>query len=149
MILSFVGQDLCNQSFRGRKDLADADFTGADLRGCDFREAVLSSANFISTKTGKSHKQFLMLTVVTVTVGFAVIGAVAFAFVGEFPSAVAFASILAFAVVVSFAVAGLRAGTFVVAFAVLVSLAFTIALRAYNAFLLERSSEAIYYTIVS
>ncbi len=60
MALSFVGQDLCNQSFRGRKDLAGADFTDADLRGCDFRDAILIGANFTGTKTGQSIQQSSM-----------------------------------------------------------------------------------------
>ncbi|WP_271252073.1 pentapeptide repeat-containing protein [Pseudanabaena sp. Chao 1811] len=61
MALSFVGQDLRNRSFRGRKDLAGADFTNADIRGCDFRDADLTGTNFTNVTTGKSYKQVIVL----------------------------------------------------------------------------------------
>ena len=69
MTLSFVGQDLRHQSFRG-KNLVDADFTGADLRGCDFREAILTGGDFTGVTTGQSYKQFIYLIVVAGAVAF-------------------------------------------------------------------------------
>jgi uncharacterized protein YjbI with pentapeptide repeats len=127
MALSFVGQDLRNQSFRGRKDLAGADFTGADLRGCDFRDLVLIDTNFASVKTGKSHKQLIILitfaflgTTAVVTAGisvgviaqagvfaFALTGAIAFGFAFAFAGAGVVAGMFTFSFVLVFAVAAI------------------------------------------
>ncbi|RCJ40083.1 hypothetical protein A6770_38340 [Nostoc minutum NIES-26] len=53
-----------NQSFKGRQDLVDADFSHADIRGVDFTKANLTGANFSCAKAGlKWYWAIIWLTV--------------------------------------------------------------------------------------
>lgn len=58
-----VEQNFCRLSFRGRsfrgQNLANADFSHAEIQGTDFRDANLTGANFESAKAGlQSHWQW-------------------------------------------------------------------------------------------
>ncbi len=70
--------DLRNQSFR-RLNCEGVDFSGRDIRGCDFIKAKLKDANFSQVITGRSRKQNLVTVAgaVTGSVAGSVIGAVA------------------------------------------------------------------------
>jgi hypothetical protein len=59
--LNFSKLNLQNLSFKDL-DLTGADFSGADIRGCSFEGATLENTNFSSVIAGRSHKQFLLLT---------------------------------------------------------------------------------------
>lgn len=152
MASTIISKDFRNQSFRGRKDLAGADFTDADLRGCDFRDTILIGANFTGVKTGKSRKQ--LITLIAFTVAFTGAGEIA----GEL--------MVSFAVAVAGAFAGVSAGAFAlavesigskpaVAYLVGFTGAFTGAvvvagaLKSYNSFLSGESFQAINYIIIS
>jgi uncharacterized protein YjbI with pentapeptide repeats len=70
--------DLRNQSFRGL-NCEGVDFSGRDIRGCDFIKAKLKDANFSQVIAGRSRKQNLVTVAgaVTGSVAGSVIGAVA------------------------------------------------------------------------
>ena len=58
--LDFSNQVLPNRSFKGRKDLAGANFRKADIRGCDFSNANLEGADFSEVTAGQSRKQIFI-----------------------------------------------------------------------------------------
>lgn len=70
--------DLRNQSFR-RLNCEGVDFSGRDIRGCDFIKAKLEGANFSQVIAGRSRKQNLVTVTgaVTGSIAGSVIGAVA------------------------------------------------------------------------
>jgi Pentapeptide repeats (8 copies) len=49
-------QDLQNRSFKGM-NCAGWDFSGRDIRGCDFRKSNLSDADFTGVHTGRTNQQ--------------------------------------------------------------------------------------------
>ncbi len=53
MTLDFSGQNLRGRSFKGRKDLAGANFSYADIRGADFTNTLLVEANFSQAQAGR------------------------------------------------------------------------------------------------
>jgi uncharacterized protein YjbI with pentapeptide repeats/gas vesicle protein len=75
--LDFSNQDLRDRSFKGREDLAGADFRKADIRGCDFSNANLEGADFSGVTAGKSSKQIFIV----------VAGSVAAAYTGAYTAA--------------------------------------------------------------
>ena len=66
--LNFASQNLRGHSFRGRKDLAGADFSYADIRGADFTNANLRGANFCHAKAGLQQRQKIGLVVVSLLI---------------------------------------------------------------------------------
>ena len=66
--LDFSNQDLRNRSFKGRQDLAGANFQKADIRGCDFSKANLKGADFSEIKAGRSGKQIFITLLITLMV---------------------------------------------------------------------------------
>lgn len=60
---NFSGQNLRGRSFKGRKDLAGADFSYADIRGTDFTNANLRGANFSHATAGLQRHWVIGLVV--------------------------------------------------------------------------------------
>ena len=116
--LDFSNQDLRDRSFKGRQDLAGANFRKADIRGCDFSKANLEEADFSGVTAGLSRKQTFIAVACVVAVAGAVVGALVGA--GE----VAFAGAVVFTVTFTYAVAG--AGAFVNAVAGLGGVSFSL-----------------------
>ncbi|MHC5939342.1 pentapeptide repeat-containing protein [Nostoc sp.] len=56
MALDFSGQNLRGRNFKGRKDLAGANFSYADIRGANFTNANLTGANFSHAKAGLQRR---------------------------------------------------------------------------------------------
>ena len=52
MSKDYSGQNLQGRNFKGRQDLADANFSYADIRGANFTNANLTGANFSHAKAG-------------------------------------------------------------------------------------------------
>ncbi|MEH2256875.1 pentapeptide repeat-containing protein [Nostoc sp.] len=57
MALDFSGQNLRGRNFKGRQDLAGANFSYADIRGANFTNANLTGANFSHAKAGLQQLQ--------------------------------------------------------------------------------------------
>ena len=74
-------QDLRNQSFRGM-NCERWDFSGRDIRGCNFRNTKLNGANFSKAIAGRSKKQITNDVVLIIAGVFAVAVAVALAVAG-------------------------------------------------------------------
>ena len=68
-----LSQDLRNQSFR-EVNCEEWDFSGRDIRGCDFKNTKLNSANFSKAITGRSEKQITNDIILTIAVAVAVAG---------------------------------------------------------------------------
>ncbi|MFO0167056.1 MAG: pentapeptide repeat-containing protein, partial [Microcystis sp.] len=66
--LDFSNQDLRNRSFKDNQNLAGANFRNADIRGCDFTNANLEGADFSGVKSGRSHRQKIILIAVALVV---------------------------------------------------------------------------------
>jgi uncharacterized protein YjbI with pentapeptide repeats len=67
-LLDFSNQDLRNRSFKDNQNLAGANFRNADIRGCDFTNANLEGADFSGVKSGRSHRQKILLIAVALVV---------------------------------------------------------------------------------
>ncbi|MHC5766798.1 MAG: pentapeptide repeat-containing protein [Nostoc sp.] len=65
MALDFSGQNLRGRNFKGRKDLAGANFSYADIRGANFTKANLTSANFSHAKAGLQRRWAIFLVLVS------------------------------------------------------------------------------------
>ncbi len=78
--------DLRNRSFRG-KTYERQNFSGRDIRGCDFRNARLKGSTFSGARAGRSQKQVIATFAATIVAIIVVTGAVAVAV--EFPSGIA------------------------------------------------------------
>jgi len=64
MAQDYSGQNLQGRSFRGRTDLAGANFSHADIRGADFSNAILTGANFSYCQAGlQKHWAMILLLV--------------------------------------------------------------------------------------
>lgn len=153
--------DLRNRSFRDQ-NLAGASFYGSDVRGCDFRGAILTNANFQHVKTGQSYKQLIILIAVAsngasngATAG-AIAGAIAIAGViasiGSANYTIVGAVAIAISIVSAFAISGAVAsdgtldGIVRVTFAFAITFAGNSAGAAIAAFGRGTVSEGILYT---
>jgi uncharacterized protein YjbI with pentapeptide repeats len=56
MALDNSYQNLRGRNFKGRKDLAGANFSYADIRGANFTNANLTGANFSHAKAGLQRR---------------------------------------------------------------------------------------------
>jgi uncharacterized protein YjbI with pentapeptide repeats len=65
MALDFSGQNLRGRNFKGRKDLAGANFSYADIRGANFSGANLTGANFSHAKAGLQRHWAIFLVFVS------------------------------------------------------------------------------------
>ncbi|MBH8562136.1 pentapeptide repeat-containing protein [Nostoc sp. CENA67] len=65
MALDFSGQNLQGRNFKGRQDLAGANFSYADIRGANFTNANLRGANFSHAKAGLKHHWAIFLVLVS------------------------------------------------------------------------------------
>ncbi|MEH2106035.1 pentapeptide repeat-containing protein [Nostoc sp.] len=65
MALDFSGQNLRGRNFKGRQDLAGANFSYADIRGANFTNANLTGANFNHTKAGLQRRWVIFLVLVS------------------------------------------------------------------------------------
>ncbi|MEH2248418.1 pentapeptide repeat-containing protein [Nostoc sp.] len=65
MTEDFSGQNLRGHNFKGRKDLADANFSYADIRGANFTNANLTGANFSHAKAGLQRRWAILLVIVS------------------------------------------------------------------------------------
>ena len=65
MALDFSGQNLRGRNFKGRKDLAGANFSYADIRGANFSNANLTGANFSHVKAGLQRRWTIFLVLVS------------------------------------------------------------------------------------
>ena len=61
MALDFSGQNLRGRNFKGRQDLAGANFSYADIRGANFTNANLTGANFSHAKAGLQRRWAIFL----------------------------------------------------------------------------------------
>ncbi|MEH2181350.1 pentapeptide repeat-containing protein [Nostoc sp.] len=64
MALDFSGQNLRGRNFKGRQDLAGANFSYADIRGANFTNANLTGANFSHAKAGLQRRWAIFLVLV-------------------------------------------------------------------------------------
>ena len=80
--LDFSNQDLRNRSFKDNQNLAGANFRNADIRGCDFTNANLEGADFSGVKSGRSHRQKIILIAIVFSILFSylIIGKVAYSY---------------------------------------------------------------------
>jgi uncharacterized protein YjbI with pentapeptide repeats len=128
--LDFSNQDLRNRSFKGRKDLAGADFRKADIRGCNFSGANLEGANFSGLTSGQSGQQIFIAFAFAFAGAFAgglvfglvIAGAGVGAFMGAFTFGFGFAGAFGFGF--AGAVAGAGAVTFVFVFVIMFMVGF-------------------------
>ncbi len=65
MALDFSGQNLQGRDFKGRQDLAGANFSYADIRGANFTNANLTGANFSHAKAGLQKYWIISLIFLT------------------------------------------------------------------------------------
>ncbi|NEU81096.1 pentapeptide repeat-containing protein [Nostoc sp. UIC 10630] len=65
MALDFSGQNLRGRNFKGRQDLAGANFSYADIRGANFTNANLTGANFSHAKAGLQRRWAILLVFVS------------------------------------------------------------------------------------
>ncbi|MBN3958387.1 pentapeptide repeat-containing protein [Nostoc sp. NMS8] len=65
MALDFSGQNLRGRNFKGRQDLAGANFSYADIRGANFTNANLTGANFSHAKAGLQRRWAIFLVLVS------------------------------------------------------------------------------------
>ncbi|MEH2029561.1 MAG: pentapeptide repeat-containing protein [Nostoc sp.] len=65
MALDFSGQNLRGRNFKGRQDLAGANFSYADIRGANFTNANLTGANFSHVKAGLQRRWTIGAVLVT------------------------------------------------------------------------------------
>ncbi|MHC5718963.1 MAG: pentapeptide repeat-containing protein, partial [Nostoc sp.] len=65
MALDFSGQNLRGRNFKGRKDLAGANFSYADIRGANFTNANLRGANFSHAKAGLQRRWAIFLVLIS------------------------------------------------------------------------------------
>ncbi|MEH1774252.1 pentapeptide repeat-containing protein [Nostoc sp.] len=65
MALDFSGQNLRGRNFKGRQDLAGANFSYADIRGANFTNANLTGANFSHAKAGLQRRWAIGAVLVT------------------------------------------------------------------------------------
>ncbi|BDI19512.1 hypothetical protein ANSO36C_53140 [Nostoc cf. commune SO-36] len=65
MALDFSGQNLRGRNFKGRKDLAGANFSYADIRGANFTNANLTGANFSHAKAGLQRRWAIGLVIIS------------------------------------------------------------------------------------
>ncbi|MEH1911520.1 MAG: pentapeptide repeat-containing protein [Nostoc sp.] len=65
MALDFSGQNLRGRNFKGRQDLAGANFSYADIRGANFTNANLTGANFSYAKAGLQRRWAIFLVLVS------------------------------------------------------------------------------------
>jgi len=81
-LLDFSNQDLRNYSFKDNQNLAGANFRNADIRGCDFTNANLEGADFSGVKSGRSHRQKIILIAIVFSILFSylIIGKVAYSY---------------------------------------------------------------------
>ncbi|MEA5504359.1 pentapeptide repeat-containing protein [Halotia wernerae UHCC 0503] len=68
MALDFSGQNLRGRNFKGRKDLAGANFSYADIRGANFNGANLTGANFSHAKAGLRSSSVIILVLTSLLV---------------------------------------------------------------------------------
>ncbi|MEH1998013.1 MAG: pentapeptide repeat-containing protein [Nostoc sp.] len=64
MALDFSGQNLRGRNFKGRQDLAGANFSYADIRGANFTNANLTGADFSHAKAGLQLRWVIFLVLV-------------------------------------------------------------------------------------
>ncbi len=64
MALDFSGQNLRGRNFKGRKDLAGANFSYADIRGAKFTNINLTGANFSHAKGGVQLYSTILLILI-------------------------------------------------------------------------------------
>ena len=91
---NFSNQDLRNRSFRS-KALNEVDFSGSDIRGCDFSQAQLVAARFDRARTGQTNRQIFPPILVSGIFAFALAQGAAqliFASLGQAPSQSAWVS---------------------------------------------------------
>ncbi|MEH2053690.1 pentapeptide repeat-containing protein [Nostoc sp.] len=65
MALDFSGQNLRGRNFKGRQDLAGANFSYADIRGANFTNANLTGVNFSHAKAGLQQSWVISAALVT------------------------------------------------------------------------------------
>ncbi|MEH2409218.1 pentapeptide repeat-containing protein [Nostoc sp.] len=65
MALDFSGQNLRGRNFKGRQDLAGANFSYADIRGANFSNANLTGANFSHAKAGLQRRWAIFLVLIS------------------------------------------------------------------------------------
>ena len=65
MALDFCGQNLRGRNFKGRQDLAGANFSHADIRGANFSGANLTGANFTLAKAGLQRRWAIGLVIIS------------------------------------------------------------------------------------
>ncbi|MEH2205617.1 MAG: pentapeptide repeat-containing protein [Nostoc sp.] len=65
MALDFSGQNLRGRNFKGRQDLAGANFSYADIRGANFTNANLTGANFSHAQRGLQRRWAIFLVLVS------------------------------------------------------------------------------------
>ncbi|MBN3897721.1 MAG: pentapeptide repeat-containing protein [Nostoc sp. NOS(2021)] len=65
MAKDFSGQNLRGRNFKGRNDLAGANFSYADIRGANFTNANLTGANFSHAKAGLQRHWAILLVLVS------------------------------------------------------------------------------------
>ncbi|WP_244919207.1 pentapeptide repeat-containing protein [Nostoc commune] len=63
--LDFFGQNLRGRNFKGRQDLAGANFSYADIRGANFTNANLTRANFSHAKAGLQRRWAIGLVIIS------------------------------------------------------------------------------------
>jgi Pentapeptide repeats (8 copies) len=107
--LNFCHQNLQSHSFSGLQ-LNDANFGGADVRGCDFSHAQLQRANFIGAKFGQIPRVFIGLRItglIILLITFPAISQMGFGVLGNTPETPTWSYIVA--LVISLAISGLGA----------------------------------------
>ncbi|WP_392479951.1 pentapeptide repeat-containing protein [Nostoc sp. C110] len=65
MALDFSSQNLRGRNFKGRKDLAGANFSYADIRGANFTNTNLIGANFSHAKAGLQRRWVIGLVIIS------------------------------------------------------------------------------------
>ncbi|MEH2167349.1 MAG: pentapeptide repeat-containing protein [Nostoc sp.] len=68
MALDFSGQNLRGRNFKGRQDLAGANFSYTDIRGTNFINANLRGANFSHAKAGLQLHSIIVLVLTSLLV---------------------------------------------------------------------------------